>query len=147
VELAIDAAMAAGHELVVVGDGSQRNELERCAGHIVKFTGRVRDDELRDLYHSASVLLFPQVEDFGIVAVEAQACGLPVVARAAGGALESVVDGVTGALFDGDTVEGLLAAVARCPTESGERCRENARRFSEERFDEQIRKQIAYVIS
>jgi glycosyltransferase involved in cell wall biosynthesis len=147
VELAIDAAMTARHELVVVGNGSQRSALERRASHLVKFTGRVSDEELRALYHSASVLLFPQVEDFGIVAVEAQACGLPVVARAAGGALESVVDGATGALFEGDTVDSLLAAVARCPMGSGERSRANAERFSEDRFDEQIRNQIASLVS
>jgi glycosyltransferase involved in cell wall biosynthesis len=145
VELAIDAALQAGQELVVVGDGSQRKELERHAGGRVRFMGRVSDGQLRDLYRGVSLLLFPQVEDFGIVAVEAQACGLPVVARRAGGALESVVDGVTGAFFDEDSVEGLLEAEKRCPRGCGEACRENARRFSETRFDIQIAEQVARV--
>jgi len=146
VELAIDAAELAQHELVVVGDGSQRAELERRAGPQVRFTGRVGDDELRDLYRSASLLLFPQVEDFGIVAVEAQACGLPVVARAAGGAMEIVIDGETGALFQDDSAESLVAAIERCPVDAAERCRGNARRFSEAGFDQRMRDQIASVI-
>lgn len=146
VELAIDAAKAARKTLVVVGSGSQQNALQQRAGRDVRFEGRVSDARLRELYHEASLLLFPQVEDFGIVAVEAQACGLPVVARAAGGALESVVDGVTGALFERDDVESLLEAVQGCPRDSAAACRENARRFSEARFDQQIRQQIDAVI-
>jgi glycosyltransferase involved in cell wall biosynthesis len=148
VELAIKAANKAGHALTVVGDGSQRAALEALAGPTVTFTGRVPDEELRAHYRRASLLLFPQVEDFGIVAVEAQACGLPVVARRAGGALDSVLDAsavgegrATGAFFEEDSVESLLDAVARCPR-NAEACRDNAARFSEERFDEAMREQI-----
>lgn len=145
VELAIDAAMQAGHELVVVGDGSQRRVLETRSGGRVKFLGRVSDERLREVYAQASLLLFPQVEDFGIVAVEAQASGLPVVARRAGGAIDIIVDGATGALFDEDSVESLLAGVERCPRACADACRENAGRFSEQRFDAEMRAQIASV--
>ena len=99
-ELAIEAARRANKELLVVGDGSQRRRLEREAGPHTRFLGRLGDERLRELFRSASLLLFPQLEDFGILAVEAQACGMPVVARRAGGALDTVVDGVTGAFFD-----------------------------------------------
>jgi glycosyltransferase involved in cell wall biosynthesis len=148
VGLAVEAANRARHALVVVGDGSQKRALKALAGPTVTFTGRIDDEALRTQYHRACVLLFPQVEDFGIVAVEAQACGLPVVARAAGGALETVLDTAavgearaTGCFFDVDSPEGLLAAIARCPLNPGA-CRANAERFSEPRFDEAMRREI-----
>jgi glycosyltransferase involved in cell wall biosynthesis len=108
----------------------------------VTFAGRVQDAELREHYRKARMLMFPQVEDFGIVAVEAQACGLPVVARKAGGALDTVQDGVTGALFDEPTVESLVKATIRCPRRSDAACRVNAERFSEQAFDAGILREI-----
>ena len=115
VDVAIEAARHAGRDLVIVGDGSQRERLMAMArsgaGPGVRFEGRVSLERLRELYRGARALIFPQVEDFGIAAVEAQACGTPVIARAAGGALETVIDGVTGVLVpehDGDP-----AAMAR----------------------------------
>jgi len=85
VDVAIGAANKAGHDLVIVGDGSQRRQLEKLAGPTVRFLGRVSDAELIVWYGRARLVLFPQVEDFGLVAVEAQACGVPVVARRDGG--------------------------------------------------------------
>ncbi|HYF14386.1 MAG TPA: glycosyltransferase [Phycisphaerales bacterium] len=138
VDLAINAAAKLGKHLVVVGSGSQRARLERLAhahrGSRIELVGRVDDDRLREYYRSARLLLFPQVEDFGIVAVEAQACGLPVVARASGGALDTVRDGVTGALFNEPSVESLVAAAIRCPQRCDAACRVNAERFAEEVF-------------
>lgn len=133
-ELAIEAARRANRELLVVGDGSERRRLERLAGPHTRFLGRLGDERLRELFRSASLLIFPQVEDFGIMAVEAQAAGLPVVARRAGGALDTVVDGVTGAFFDGDDPDAIVAAAGRCPKNCDRACRENALRFSEEAF-------------
>jgi glycosyltransferase involved in cell wall biosynthesis len=135
VDLAIAAAERAGARLVIAGDGSGRAALERTASSLVRFAGRVSDEELRRLYRTAGVLIFPQVEDFGITAVEAQACGLPVVARRAGGALDSVVEGVTGTFFDEATPEAVAAAVKRVPRESAGECRRNAERFGEGAFD------------
>jgi len=139
VGLAIEAAARARQRLVIIGDGSQRRRLEALAGPSVEFLGRVSDGAVREHYRRAGVFLFPQVEDFGITAVEAQACGLPVVARAAGGARDTVIDGRTGALFAEPTAESLLEALARCPRagpdETTRACRENAERFSEEIFD------------
>src|SRR5690606_34835451 len=80
VDLAIRAARLTGAHLIVAGDGSCRRRFERRAGPLIRFEGRVSDERLRELYQTAAVLLFPQIEDFGIVCVEAQACGLPVAA-------------------------------------------------------------------
>jgi len=98
-DIAVAAATRAGARLVVVGTGRQRPELEACAGPGVEFLGRIDDSTLRDLYRRCRALVFPGEEDFGIIPVEAQACGAPVLAKAAGGALESVADGVSGVLY------------------------------------------------
>lgn len=140
-ELAIEAAKRANRELLVVGDGSQRRTLERLAGPHTRFLGRLGDERLRELFRSARLLLFPQLEDFGILAVEAQACGLPVVARRAGGALDTVIDGVTGAFFDDtDDPDAIVAAARRCPRNCDAACRENAMRFSEGVFKDGLMK-------
>ncbi|MBC7772946.1 MAG: glycosyltransferase [Pyrinomonadaceae bacterium] len=147
VDLAIAAANAKGHELRIAGDGSSRESLKAQAGPSIKFLGRVDDATLRQLFQTAGALLFPQVEDFGIVAVEAQACGLPVIARARGGALDTVIPGVTGAFFERPTADGLLQAVARAPSGAADACRKNAERFSEHEFDAAIHRAIAKVLN
>jgi len=135
VDLAIDAAKLVGAPLVIAGTGSQGKTLRARAGRHARFLGRVSDEELRGLYRRAELLVFPQVEDFGIVAVEAQACGCPVVARRAGGALESVVAGRTGAFFDAPEARELAKATRDVPAGCARACRENALRFGEELFD------------
>ncbi len=97
-DLAVRAAARAGVPLVVAGDGRSRAQVEALAGPHTRFVGRVSDDDLRDLYRRCRALLMPGVEDFGIVPVEAQACGAPVVAIGAGGTRDSVLPGVTGTL-------------------------------------------------
>lgn len=136
VDLAVRAFTSAGRRLVVAGAGTERRSLERIAGPTVEFLGPVSDERLRALYRTSRVLLFPGREDFGIVPVEAQACGLPVVALGEGGALETVVDGRTGVLFHEQTVDALVDAVARAEATrfEPEELRTNALRFSRERF-------------
>lgn len=141
VDLAIKAANATGQRLVIAGSGSEWSRLRAMAGASVRFVGRVDDEALRRLYRRASVLIHPQVEDFGIAGVEAQACGLPVVAFRAGGALETVIDGKSGVFFGEPTVTSLVEAIARAPkggqglAKAGADCRQSAERFSAERFD------------
>jgi glycosyltransferase involved in cell wall biosynthesis len=110
-ELAVAAARAAGVRLVVAGDGRSRRAVEAAAGPRTELLGSVDDETLRDLFRRCRALVFPGEEDFGIVPVEAQACGAPVIAPAVGGVLDSVVDGKTGVLYRGVGVEPLAAVL------------------------------------
>ena len=100
IDVAIDACRLAGVPLTIVGDGPDRQRLERAGGAAVRFLGYLSNEEIRGLYRESAVVLLPGEEDFGIAPLEAQACGRPVVALGRGGALETVVPGVTGALVD-----------------------------------------------
>ncbi len=103
-QLAMEAFRRLGRPLIVAGDGPQRRAVEATAPENVRFLGRVSDARLAELYASCRALIHPQEEDFGIVAVEAMAAGRPVIALAAGGAQETVVDAGTG----GASPTGLL---------------------------------------
>ena len=137
-ELAVEACMRMDRPLVVAGDGVLRERLMRmAAGHpAIRFLGRVSDEELRRCYAEARALLFPGMEDFGIVPVEAQAGGTPVIALGAGGALETVKGGQTGLFFKEASVDALCGAIEEFEsrTWSPEACRANAAQFSGERF-------------
>lgn len=95
-DLAIRAAQRSGNRLVILGEGRFREELETIAGPETTFLGAASDEVLQDMYRRCRALLMPGVEDFGIVPVEAMACGTPVLALGAGGALDTVLPGVTG---------------------------------------------------
>lgn len=146
VDLAIEAANRMGHPLLIVGHGTDEARLRRLAGPTVKFLGRVADEDLRILYRTRRMLLFPQVEDFGLAAAEAQACGLPVVARRAGGAVDIVQEGKTGSLFDEGAVISLLAGIDRCPHEVDEACRKNAARFAASHFEQGLVRAIESLV-
>ena len=142
-DLAVKAALAMNRNLVVVGNGRLRNVLEREVsgrGNVV-FAGRVSDERLRSLMAGAKALLFPGMEDFGIVPVEAQASGTPVIALGKGGALETVGDGETGIFFDDESVESVCGAVEAFESRewSADACRRNAMRFSKPTFDKKMR--------
>lgn len=114
-DLAIRAAQRAGLRLVVVGDGRYRRRLEAIAGPETTFLGAAPDAVLADMYRRCRALLMPGVEDFGIVPVEAMACGAPVLAVGAGGALDTVLPGHTGGHIAGGTddevIDGFAAAL------------------------------------
>jgi glycosyltransferase involved in cell wall biosynthesis len=141
IEMAMDACARVGAPLRIVGDGPSRTELERRAGGNVEFVGRASDDEIRDEYRRAAAVLLPGEEDFGIVPVEAQACGRPVVALGRGGVLETVIDGETGVLVPEPTVDAFAAGLERAARTRFDRARlrANAERFSRDRHLEQMR--------
>lgn len=112
-DLAVEAFRRNGRKLKVVGGGEQFAELSASAPPNVELLGKVDFASLAKLYSSARALIFPGVEDFGIVPVEAIASGTPVIAYRKGGALESVIDGATGLFFNEQTPESLNAAVDR----------------------------------
>jgi glycosyltransferase involved in cell wall biosynthesis len=141
VDLAMMAARKAGVALTVVGNGPERANLERLTGDGIELAGWLTDAEIRDLYRNSLAAILPGEEDFGIVPVEAQACGRPVVALGRGGALDTVTDGDTGVLFGDTTVDSLADALRRAASIQWDasRIRAHAERFSRERFVSEIR--------
>jgi glycosyltransferase involved in cell wall biosynthesis len=115
----------------------------------VRFAGAVDDEQLRELYRSARALVFPGEEDFGIVMVEALACGTPVIALGRGGAVDIVEPGVSGWLLERQTVENLRAAVRRAATEEfdSDAVRRRAEDFGEERFRREIRAAVENLVA
>jgi len=109
---AIEAARLGKHRLVIVGGGPEEKRLRGMAGPGIEFAGKVSDADLPRYYQRCRALLYPGVEDFGITALEAQACGRPVIALGEGGAAETVRDGVTGALFHSPTAKSLARAMS-----------------------------------
>jgi glycosyltransferase involved in cell wall biosynthesis len=148
VDVAIRACGSARAALTIVGKGPEESRLRRLAqeaGADVRFAGWLADEQIRDLYQASRAVLMPGVEDFGIVPVEAQACGRPVVALAEGGAIESVVDGVTGMLVQDRSVEAFATALRDVSSRSFDSAaiRRHAESFSKERFQQQFRDLVA----
>ncbi len=140
IDLAIDACARAGVPLRIVGDGPERHALERGAGNRATFLGRLSGEDIRTLYRRAAVVLLPGEEDFGIVPLEAQACGRPVVALGRGGALETVVPGQTGELVDeshADAFADAIATAVKRPYDTGV-IRRHAERFGRARFGDEM---------
>jgi len=136
VDLAIEACHRAGVPLKIVGEGPQESYLKGIAQSNVEFLGRLSDEKYAALMSRCAAFLYPQEEDFGISAVEAMAAGRPVIAYGQGGALETMVSGVTGEFFTPQTPEALSHALASF--EPGRytpsRIRSHAQQFAEERF-------------
>lgn len=140
-DVTVLAANEAGVPLVVAGDGPDAERLESLAGPTVTIVRSPDDARLARLLADARAFVFPGVEDFGMLAVEAQACGTPVIARRAGGALDNVSDGVTGVFVDGDSVATWAEALAAFDPASFDprRVRAWADRFDVDAFDRNVR--------
>lgn len=150
IDVAIEACRLAKMPLRIIGDGPERGALAALAartGADVQLLGSVSDDQVRDQYRRAAAVLLPGEEDFGIAPVEAQACGRPVIALARGGALETVVDGVTGVLVDAPVPEAFVAGIARARQLSFDPAaiRAHAVRFDRDVFSRAIQSTIESV--
>lgn len=140
IDLVVRVCTEAGLPLKVVGTGRALPALQQQAGPTIEFLGWQSDSAVAELLRRCQAFILPGAEDFGITAVEAQAAGRPVIAFAAGGALESVRDGETGLFFQQQTPASLLDALDRFSATSWkpERMRANALRFDRQRFQDEI---------
>ncbi len=148
IDLAIKACGKLKRKLVVIGSGSQEKELKELASKYkdadIHFTGRISDEEVKDYLQRCRALIFSAEEDFGIIPVEAQSCGRPVIAFGKGGALETVIDGVTGIHFGEQTEESLEGAIERFEmlekenAFNAEKILSHAAKFSSQRFRREI---------
>jgi len=145
IDLAVRACTQEKLPLVVVGDGPEREMLQKIAGPTVTFAGRLSDREVTTKFEGCRAFVLPGEEDFGLTPIEANAAGRPVVAFARGGALDTVRDGETGVLFQEDTVESLARALhaVRERTWDAAALRAHAETFSESVFAERFRAALA----
>jgi glycosyltransferase involved in cell wall biosynthesis len=136
-------------ELVIIGDGPEMARVQAAAGPNVRILGAQPREVLRDYLRRARAFVFAADEDFGILPVEAQACGTPVIAYGVGGARETVVEGETGVFFGEQTPDALAECVRRFEAVSfdADACRANAERFSAARFRAEFRAWVAREIA
>lgn len=140
--LVVEAASLVGMPVKIAGRGPERARIEAAAKDArvpVEIIESPSNEELRDLYQEAAVLVFPTHEDFGIVPVEAQAAGTPVVAFGVGGARDTIIDGVSGILTASIRPADLASAITSARDLPGDGCVQSARRFTPEVFDAKIR--------
>lgn len=146
VDLAIEAFKNTDLKLKIYGDGVDLKRLKKIAGDAknIEFLGRITDPEKAELYTKCLAFLNPQEEDFGITIVESMASGRPVIAFAKGGALETVIPGVTGEFFYKQTPEALYEVIKKFDSShyDSKRIREHAENFSSERFKNEIKEFI-----
>ncbi len=147
--LAVDAYGASGFPLKVVGVGSEAARLARRAAPNVEFLGWRSDEEILALYRNCRFLVFPGEEDYGIVPLEAMACGKPVIAYGVGGATETVVDGATGVFFAEQSREALAEAVGRAEKMRWDRAaiRARAEQFGPRQFLEGMAASVAATLA
>lgn len=144
IEHAITAFNALHLPLVIIGDGPDARRLRREAGSTISFTGRLSDAAVAEVLKGARALIVTSVEEFGIAAVESQAAGRPVIAKWGGGALETIVDGVTGCFWSGGPAE-LASAVVQFDDTAVDplACRRNAAQFDVASFRHELLREIA----
>jgi glycosyltransferase involved in cell wall biosynthesis len=149
IAVAVEAFNRLRAPLVVVGDGPELRRLRRLAGPTITFTGRATDAQVAELLRSAKALVVTAAEEFGIAAVEALASGRPVIALGAGGVLESVREGETGAYYHDSTPEALAELVASFDPMAVDpaACIAAARRFGVERFQAAMRAIVAEAVA
>lgn len=145
VDLAVRAYTRSGRPLKIIGAGTEADRLRAMAGPNIEFLGWQTDAQILKNYRQCRLLVFPGEEDFGIVPLEAQACGKPVVAYGRGGALETIVKNETGTFFHQQTEEALLAAVEKAATHpwNAQAIRRHAEKFGIDSFISGMEREIA----
>jgi glycosyltransferase involved in cell wall biosynthesis len=148
VNLVIEAFNQLGLPLKIVGKGIQETILKRKAKKNIEFLGQLTDKELLGYYQNCQALIFPQEEDFGLVPLEAQACGKPVIAFGGGGALETIIEGRTGEFFSPQTSEALVSKLQsfKATKYKPEACRQQAEKFGKEIFKKRFKGVIERLI-
>lgn len=113
IDIAIKACLKLNLKLLIVGTGRQQKKLQQISCHnpLIQFLGHVSEEKLISLYQNCQALICPQMEDFGLTPIEAQACGRPVIAYSKGGIIETVIDQKTGIFFDQPTISSLISAI------------------------------------
>jgi len=142
IDLIVEAFSKIDKKLVVIGTGPDMQKIKAKAGKNIEFLGFAPDDILLEHMQKAKAFVFAAEEDFGIVPVEAQACGTPVICLGKGGTKETVIDGVTGVHFEEQTTLSLLNAIERFENIYDNfilvKIREHSMKFSKERFEKEI---------
>jgi len=147
IDLAIDACSLLGRRLLVIGDGPDRDRLMAKAGPTVQFLSYVSDAEVEHYVARCRALLFPGEEDFGMAPLEVAAAGRPTIAFRAGGAAETILDGITGVFFDRQEPGYLAKAIERCEGQewSAQTLRRHAEGFGIDVFQSRFRQFLARV--
>ncbi|MBT3865357.1 glycosyltransferase [Candidatus Peregrinibacteria bacterium] len=144
IDLAVQLFNKIGHRLVIIGEGPHKKYLEAIAADNIDFLGFKKDEEVQEYMQNCRALLFPGEEDFGIVPVEAMACGKPVLAYGKGGLLETVIPGETGEFFYEDSVgsfeDGLARLIHNEKNYSPTKIRKHSLQFGRENFEKSLKK-------
>ena len=143
-DLAINTFNDLGWSLKIIGRGSQLNKLKKIAKPNIKFLGHLTDKQLLSYYQTCRGVIYPQEEDFGLVPLEAQACGKPVIAYRKGGAKETIIKDKTGVFFNPQNKNALIKTLLKFNANNYNKnnCRKNAEKFSEKKFVEAWKKLI-----
>lgn len=149
-DIAVEAfnKLGSDYELRLIGSGDKLEELKTIAKDNVKFLGFVSNEEREKQVQEAKGFLYPQLEDFGLTAVEANAAGTPVIAYGKGGALDTIIDGKTGVYFSEQTLDSLVDAIKRFEKMNlnAEDCIENAKRFDKEIFKKKMKERVEEMV-
>ena len=148
-DIVVEAFNKLGLPLKIIGSGPEKKNLQKIAKSNIEFLGFLSDLELKKYYSQARAFIFAAEEDFGIVPVEAESCGRPVIAYGKGGATETVIDGKTGVFFGEQSSESIIAAVRKFNSNKFDSrvIRKQAEKFSTERFSREFVEEVKKIIS